>query len=66
MISEMEGVERKKGNNGVLVSLTVGFSSRYVCAGDHPEALQFHGQRQMSAAVASSRTAALHHCRLLL
>lgn len=46
MISEMEGMERKKGYNGVLVSLTVEFSSRHVCAGDHPGALQFHGQSQ--------------------
>lgn len=49
MISEMEGVEKKErqqGSYGVLVSLIVCFSSRYVCGADDPGQLQFHGQRQ--------------------
>lgn len=52
----MEEVESKKGSYGVLVSLTVSLSSQHVCC-DHPGPLLFHGQRQMSAAEASSCTA---------
>lgn len=57
--------ERQKGSHGVLVWLIVGFGSQCVCGGDDPGQLHFHGQRQMSAVVASAHTAALHHHRLV-